>query len=107
MLKILDFGLARLPPTRRRRPDASPARCIGTPHYMSPEQIEGQRIDHRSDIFAVGLVLYELLTYRKAYPGRYAAQRAAQGPAHRSAADERAPSGVIDRELEQVVNRGD
>jgi serine/threonine-protein kinase len=40
---------------------------IGTPNYMSPEQVRGDAIDHRSDIFAVGLVLYELLVYRQAF----------------------------------------
>ena len=42
---------------------------IGTPGYMSPEQIEGGEIDRRSDIFAVGAVFYELLAYREAFSG--------------------------------------
>ena len=42
---------------------------IGTPGYMSPEQIEGGEIDRRSDIFAVGAVFYELLSYREAFSG--------------------------------------
>ena len=42
---------------------------MGTPNYMSPEQVVGQPADHRSDIFAVGLVLYELVTYRQAFSG--------------------------------------
>jgi Protein kinase domain len=42
---------------------------MGTPGYMSPEQVMGKRIDHRSDIFAAGLVLYELLSYRRAFDG--------------------------------------
>jgi formylglycine-generating enzyme required for sulfatase activity len=64
VLRILDFGIARLM-------DASRASftTVGTPGYMSPEQILGDRVDHRSDLFAVGLVLYELLTYKRAFPG--------------------------------------
>jgi tetratricopeptide (TPR) repeat protein len=42
---------------------------IGTPNYMSPEQVNGDPVDRRSDIFAVGLVAYELFSYRMAFPG--------------------------------------
>jgi hypothetical protein len=66
VLKVLDFGVAG-------RVDADPGAqgqmLMGTPNYMSPEQVVGQPADHRSDIFAVGLVLYELLTYRQAFSG--------------------------------------
>ncbi|HWK09332.1 MAG TPA: serine/threonine-protein kinase, partial [Vicinamibacterales bacterium] len=67
-LKILDFGLARLTHDNTSGLTQSGA-LLGTPNYMSPEQVEGRTVDHRSDIFSVGLVLYELLTYRKAYSG--------------------------------------
>jgi serine/threonine protein kinase len=69
VLKILDFGLARLTNDSSGAGLTRVGVLIGTPHYMSPEQIDGLVIDHRSDIFAVGLVAYELLTYKKAYPG--------------------------------------
>jgi predicted Ser/Thr protein kinase len=66
VLKVLDFGVAG-------RVDADPGAqgqmLMGTPNYMSPEQVVGQPADHRSDIFAVGLVLYELVTYRQAFSG--------------------------------------
>jgi hypothetical protein len=66
VLKVLDFGVAS-------RVDADPGAqgqmLMGTPNYMSPEQVVGQPADHRSDVFAVGLVLYELLTYRQAFSG--------------------------------------
>ena len=64
-LKILDFGIARLQSSDLTRAGA----VMGTLNYMSPELVSGQVIDHRSDVFAVGAVLYELLSFRKAFPG--------------------------------------
>jgi tetratricopeptide (TPR) repeat protein len=64
-LKILDFGIARLADSSMTQSGA----LIGTPNYMSPEQVAGRPVDHRSDIFAVGLTVYELLAYRPAFPG--------------------------------------
>jgi serine/threonine-protein kinase len=63
-LKILDFGIARMTDSTATR-GGTP----GTPSYMSPEQIQGTVLDRRSDIFAVGLVLYELLCWRRAFAG--------------------------------------
>ena len=71
-LKILDFGIARVAEgngTRVGLPLTQVNMVIGTPGYMSPEQIEGGEVDHRSDIFAVGAVCYELLSYREAFSG--------------------------------------
>ena len=62
-VKILDFGIARGAESTLTQVGM----VIGTPNYMSPEQVEGRAIDTRSDIFAVGAVLYELLTYRQAF----------------------------------------
>ena len=74
-VKLLDFGLAKLPPPGSQdlsqlstTPDLShPGRAIGTAAYMSPEQVLGQEVDHRSDIFALGSVLYEMLTGVRAF----------------------------------------
>ena len=71
-LKILDFGLARITTDGTSTGLTTAGSILGTPHYMSPEQIEGRPVDQRSDIFAVGLVLYELLTYQRAYTGESA-----------------------------------
>ena len=64
-VKILDFGLARVDNADFRRDD--PGRIKGTPLYMAPEQARGDEVDHRSDLFALGLILYELLMNRPAY----------------------------------------
>lgn len=58
-VKIMDFGIARL-----RDPDVKTATgmMLGSPRYMSPEQVSGEPFDHRADIFSLGVVLYEMLT---------------------------------------------
>jgi serine/threonine-protein kinase len=64
-VKVMDFGIAKLPGSTLTQAGS----ILGTPSYMSPEQINGQAIDGRSDLFAVGCVLYELLTGMKAFQG--------------------------------------
>ncbi len=65
-VKLMDFGIARLlAPTVKTQTGM----MLGSPQYMSPEQISGQGMDHRSDIFSLGLVLYELLTGAKPFRG--------------------------------------
>jgi len=63
MVKILDFGLARLVTSELTRSNM----MMGTINYMSPEQIRGEKIDHRADIFSTAVVLYELLSGRRAF----------------------------------------
>jgi tetratricopeptide (TPR) repeat protein len=62
-VKIMDFGLARLSGSEMTRTGM----VLGTPNYMSPEQVRGERADARSDIFALGCVFYELLAFQKAF----------------------------------------
>jgi len=68
-LKILDFGIARVTADATADGLTRMGMLMGSPHYMSPEQAEGQPVDERSDIFAVGLVMYELLSSERAFPG--------------------------------------
>jgi len=58
IVKILDFGIARIPASQLTRSGAR----LGTPLYMSPEQIRGEQTDERSDIFSTGIVFYALVT---------------------------------------------
>lgn len=64
-VKVTDFGIARIESSTLTQVGT----VVGTPSYMSPEQLLGQNIDHRSDIFAVGTLLYKLLTGERPFPG--------------------------------------
>jgi serine/threonine-protein kinase len=66
--KVLDFGIARAA-TASSVAGARDATVAGSPHYLAPEQLTGGTIDARTDLHALGVVLYELLTGRKAFPG--------------------------------------
>ncbi|MCK4754794.1 MAG: protein kinase, partial [Calditrichia bacterium] len=67
-VKILDFGLAKLKGVSKLTKESS---TLGTVHYMSPEQIQGEDVDHRSDIWSMGVVLYEMLTGEPPFSGDY------------------------------------
>ncbi len=63
--KLADFGVARIQEGERTQADT----MVGSPAYMSPEQISGVKIDHRTDIFAAGIILYQFLTGAKPFRG--------------------------------------
>jgi len=67
-VKILDFGLATMKGTVKLTKTGS---TLGTLHYMSPEQIRGEGLDERSDIFSLGVVLYEMITGQLPFKGDY------------------------------------
>src|SRR5215468_1766817 len=79
IVKVLDFGLAKLTEERPAAVDSQaptiakahtdPGTVLGTVGYMSPEQVRGQEADHRADIFSFGVILYEMLSGRRAFGG--------------------------------------
>ena len=114
-VKILDFGIAKLAkpldgevvstedPTRRHKTQTGAV--LGTIGYMSPEQVQGKALDHRSDIFSFGAVLYEMLSGKRAFHGESAFETmnaiVSQEPPELSTVTGRAlPAG-----LEKIVRR--
>jgi serine/threonine-protein kinase len=67
LVKVMDFGIARA--VERKKGMTQTGLVVGTPEYMAPEQLMGEPIDHRVDLFAAGVVLYECLTGRRPHEG--------------------------------------
>jgi serine/threonine-protein kinase len=69
-VKLTDFGVARITDLERTVSERTQAGTVlGTPAYMSPEQVQGQPLDRRTDIFSAGVILYEFLTGERPFPG--------------------------------------
>jgi serine/threonine protein kinase len=66
--KITDFGIAKITTTDQLTMTGT---IVGTPHYMSPEQVQGQAVDGRSDQFSLAVIVYEILTGEKPYTGEH------------------------------------
>ena len=95
-VKIMDFGIARM---RHADHKTSTGMVLGTPRYMSPEQIGGQPVDQRSDIFSLGTVLYEMLTRTMLFAGDDVNQIA-----HNVANAEPTPPSRTNPEVPQIVD---
>jgi hypothetical protein len=100
ILRILDFGIARVTDSGLTQTGM----IMGTPNYMSPEQVEGKASDRRSDIFAAGLVMYELLSYHQAFPGETMHQ-VMNAIVRQTPVALRARVPDLDPALETIVNR--
>ena len=121
--KILDFGLAKLvgenspaPAVRATKPTDAPTSesaalhltrtgtTVGTAYYMSPEQVLGEKLDERTDLFSLGLVLYETVAGQRAFAGE-------TGPAVHDAILHREPTPIrqlnpaVPAELERIINK--
>jgi serine/threonine-protein kinase len=67
VVKLMDFGIAR---SEEGADLTADGQTVGTPYYMSPEQARGERLDPRSDLYSVGVVLYELFTGQRPIEGK-------------------------------------
>ncbi len=69
-VKLTDFGVARITDPEGNQAEATRAGAmVGTPSYMSPEQVQGQKVDRRTDIFSAGIIFYQFLTGQKPFEG--------------------------------------
>ncbi|HEX6159832.1 MAG TPA: serine/threonine-protein kinase, partial [Thermoanaerobaculia bacterium] len=66
-VKLMDFGIARMAETPEAMTQAG--LIVGTPHYMSPEQVQGKQLDARSDVYSMGVLVYEMLVGQRPFTG--------------------------------------
>jgi serine/threonine-protein kinase len=116
LVKVLDFGLAKLTgagspesagddAATRAHVETESGVVMGTATYMSPEQARGQRVDARTDIFSLGVVLYELLTGQLPYEGTSIYEIVASILSDREAPPLSSYSSAIPAELERIVGK--
>jgi CheY-like chemotaxis protein/predicted Ser/Thr protein kinase len=91
-LKVMDFGIARL--NERTSTVTQAGMTLGTPAYMSPEQLLGEEIDHRTDLYAVGAVMFECLTGRPPFYSDYTIAMISRTLSTPAAFPENAPTGI-------------
>jgi serine/threonine-protein kinase len=113
-VKLLDFGIAKLTEKNREPIDedaataiksgTSPGMIVGTAAYMSPEQGRGKQVDHRTDIFSFGVVLYEMLTVKHPFEGENAMD-VIGAILHKEPAPIRQLLPGIPQDIERLINK--
>jgi Tol biopolymer transport system component len=111
-VKILDFGLAKQMSLSDEKTElgqtetqeTTPGAILGTVGYMSPEQVRGQQVDHRTDIFSLGAILYEMLTGERAFHGPSAADTMS-AILHAHPADSETAAEEVSPALRRIVIR--
>ena len=102
-VKVLDFGLSSMRTLGEKRHSAVGSELVGTPHYMSPEQIQGEPPDRSFDIYAAGCVVYEMLTGKPAFDAATVVgillKQVRENPPPPS---QRAPRGTVSQRLERI-----
>ncbi len=105
-VKVVDFGLAKMRVEEKAPSITSPGIVCGTPEYMSPEQGRGDPLDPRSDLYAVGVIMYQLLTGRLPFeadtPTQVVLMHLSKAPPH---PNEIAPERQIPQQLVSIVMR--
>ena len=110
LVKVLDFGLAKfvktptVPETRTLASVTTPGLVLGTLNYMAPEQLGGGNVDRRTDLFAAGVVLYEMLTAKLPFPGNTLAEIADRILHHEPEAIARF-NYAVQEDLESIVRK--
>ncbi len=108
-VKVLDFGVARIEPQTEREGSDQPltrlGTVVGTPAYMAPEQALGEKVTARSDLYALGVVLYEMLTGKHPFDGDAMAMLSLHLVAPVPPMETRAPGVVVPAAVEALVRR--
>ena len=105
--KVLDFGLAKLDGAATPNDDRSSTAIVGTPYFMSPEQIRGDEVDARTDIYSFGALMFEVLTGEHLYPSSTAVGVLTKHlTAEPDAPSMRAPKMGIPSAVDHIVPQG-
>jgi serine/threonine-protein kinase len=103
VIRLMDFGIAKQHSAAGGA--TTTGHVVGTPEYMSPEQVQGHRVDFRSDIYSLGCVVYEVFTGRAPFQGDSATATMFQHVHERPPLERRGPRGAVPEALMPVIEK--